>query len=551
MSGSSVMQRPVSDSATTRWTVSRWWAPVAGLVVVAAALSTTTLLAALGIWWKWLSSAASPLDSLANTFIVLTPEWLKEFAIARFGTHDKTALGVGMYASIAVLALILGLVARRHRRFAIALLAMLVVVTAVAILTRAHSTVFDLIPLLIGAAVGIALIRLLFGALGATRPAVAGDEPAASPTTGITPTEVTSKVGSTVGRRTFFRRIGLAGVATAAVGAVARTIPTGASAKASRGAVKLPVAGNRVVIPAGAEQRVPGQTPLISPNAGFYRIDTEFNPPELTTADWTLHIKGMVEHPTSIDYDQLTRRPQIERAITMTCVSNEVGGTLAGNAVWIGARIDDLLKEAKPLAGADCVLCTDVNGFTISAPLEALTDGRDAILAVGMNGEPLPIEHGFPVRMVVPGLYGYVSATKWIASMEVTTFAKVTAYWTQRGWSEHGPIKTASRIDTPGAFAQVPQGMVVVAGVAWAQHRGIKKVEVQVDDGPWEPAELSTPLSVDTWVQWKYPWDAKASGLKTLRVRATDGTGALQTQTRAGTIPNGASGWHSRQVTVG
>ncbi len=549
------MQRPVSDSAPTRWTVSRWWAPVAGLIVVAAALSTTTLLAALGIWWKWLSSAASPLDSLANTFIVLTPEWLKEFAIAHFGTHDKTALGAGMYASIVVLALILGLVARKHRRIAIALLAILVVVTAIAILTRAHSTVFDLIPLLIGAAAGIALIRLLFGSLGATRPAVADDQPApatatATATATDTDTEVTSKAGSTVGRRTFFRRVGLAGVATVAVGVVGRIIPTGASARASRAAVKLPVPGNRVVIPAGAEQKVPGQAPLISPNTGFYRIDTEFNPPELTTADWTLTIKGMVEHPTSIDYDQLTKRPQIERAITMTCVSNEVGGTLAGNAVWIGARIDDLLKEAKPTAGADCVLCTDVNGFTISAPLEALTDGRDAILAVGMNGEPLPIEHGFPVRMVVPGLYGYVSATKWIASMEVTTFAKVTAYWTQRGWSDHGPIKTASRIDTPGAFAQVPQGKVAVAGVAWAQHRGIKKVEVQVEDGPWEPAELSTPLSVDTWVQWKYAWDAKGSGLKTLRVRATDGTGTLQTETRAGTIPNGSSGWHSRQVTL-
>lgn len=548
MSGSSVIDRPVPGSVPARWTVSRWWAPIAGLLAVAAAFAAAELLAALGVWSRVLSAASSPVQSLANTFITLTPEWLKHWAITTFGTNDKLALGAGMFATIAVAALILGLAARWRRPIATGLIVVLAVVAAVAIITRHGADPLDLLPLLIGTAVGVAAIRYLFPS------PVADAEPAGAvgarsePAVDTDPEPTRGRIA--VGRRTFIRRLGLTGAAAAAAGVVARYIPTGASARASRAAVVLGVPAERTVIPQGADQSVPGQSPLVTANKDFYRIDTSFNPPEVTAEEWSLQITGLVKRPMSLNYQELGARPQIERPITLTCVSNEVGGGLAGTAVWIGCRIDDLLAEAGPLPGADCVLCTDVNGFTISAPLEALTDGRDAMLAVGMNGEPLPIEHGFPVRMVVPGLYGFVSATKWIVSMELTKFSDVVAYWTARGWSDHGPIKTASRIDTPASFAALNKGTVAVAGVAWAQHRGIERVEVRVDDGRWEPAELSKPLSRDTWVQWKYPWNATESGLHTLHVRAVDGTGAVQTEQRVGTIPDGATGWHSRQVTV-
>jgi DMSO/TMAO reductase YedYZ molybdopterin-dependent catalytic subunit len=273
-------------------------------------------------------------------------------------------------------------------------------------------------------------------------------------------------------------------------------------------------------------------------------------PPNVTAEQWNLKVHGLVDKEISIGYNDLIARPQIERSVTLTCVSNPVGGDLAGNARWIGARIDDLLKEAGPNGGADCVLCTSADGFTVTAPLDALTDGRDALLAVAMNGEVLPIEHGFPVRMVVPGLYGYVSATKWVVDMKVSKFAVETAYWTERGWSDHGPIKTASRIDLPKPDSSVSAGPVTVAGVAWAQHRGIKTVEVQVDNGPWQPAQLAGDASIDTWRQWKYTWNAPG-GTHVLRSRATDGTGAVQTSAVQDVAPDGATGYASLSVVVG
>ena len=235
--------------------------------------------------------------------------------------------------------------------------------------------------------------------------------------------------------------------------------------------------------------------------------------------------------------------------MTLTCVSNAVGGELAGTAKWLGYPLARILERANPLPGADMVLSTSADGFSASTPLEVLLDGRDALLAVGMNGEPLPLEHGFPVRMVVPGLYGFVSATKWVVDLEVTRFQDQTAYWTDRGWSERAPIKAASRIESPRPFARVPAGEVSVGGSAWAQRRGIEKVEVQVDDGPWQQAVLAAEASVDTWRQWSFSWQAKP-GPHYLRVRAYDAEDGRQTDERADPIPNGASGWHSISVTV-
>jgi hypothetical protein len=257
----------------------------------------------------------------------------------------------------------------------------------------------------------------------------------------------------------------------------------------------------------------------------------------------------MVDNEVELDFTDVLQRRLIERRITLTCVSNEVGGDLAGNATWLGVPLAELLDEAGVQEGADALLSTSADGFTAGTPIAAIADGRDAMLAIGMNGEPLPIIHGFPARMVVPGLYGYVSATKWVTDIEVTRFDDVTAYWTDRGWAEQAPIKTASRIDVPESFAKLDAGTHAVAGVAWAQDRGIEKVEVRVDDGDWVEARLGTEDGQDSWRQWVYEWDA-GPGSHTLEVRATDQTGETQTEDETPPRPDGATGWDSRTVTV-
>jgi DMSO/TMAO reductase YedYZ molybdopterin-dependent catalytic subunit len=317
-----------------------------------------------------------------------------------------------------------------------------------------------------------------------------------------------------------------------------------------REALRLPPPRTTVSIPEGAEFEVPGLAPLITPNADFYRVDTALTVPSIDPQTWRLRIDGMVERPLELTFQELLDRGLDEYAITLTCVSNEVGGGLVGNAVWSGVPVRDLLRLAKPTSGADMVLSRSVDGFTASTPLETLTDdGRDAILAVTMNGEPLPLEHGFPVRMVVPGLYGYVSATKWLTQLTVTTFAQDEAYWTPRGYSARAPIKMSSRIDTPRTGAPIDAGATMIAGMAWAQTIGIQRVEVSIDDGEWRRAELSTPLNDDTWVQWRLPWEATA-GTHYLSARAVDADGNLQIQERAPIAPDGSTGWQRLLITV-
>jgi DMSO/TMAO reductase YedYZ molybdopterin-dependent catalytic subunit len=288
---------------------------------------------------------------------------------------------------------------------------------------------------------------------------------------------------------------------------------------------------------------------VVTPNEEFYRIDTALTVPQVDPATWTLRVHGLVERELTLTWDELLGADLVETYVTLACVSNPVGGDLVGNARWLGLPIRHVLARAVPQAGADMVLSTSVDGFTASTPLEVLTDDRDALLAIGMNGEPLPLAHGFPVRMVVPGLYGYVSATKWVTDLEVTRFADREAYWTTRGWTERGPIKTSSRIEVPRAGVSVAAGTVAVGGTAWAQHTGITAVEVQVDDSPWQQADLSTEISVDTWRQWSWQWDAEP-GSHTLRVRATDATGETQTSEERDVVPDGATGWHEVTVQV-
>jgi DMSO/TMAO reductase YedYZ molybdopterin-dependent catalytic subunit len=317
---------------------------------------------------------------------------------------------------------------------------------------------------------------------------------------------------------------------------------------AARAGLTLPTpASPAPAVPAAAELNLPRLAPFVTPNADFYRIDTALVVPQVDPAGWTLRIHGRVRNPVTLTFDDLMARPMVERWVTLACVSNEVGGDLIGNARWLGVPIKELLDEAQPLDGADQVVGRSVDGFTCGAPTALLRDGRDALLAVGMNGEPLPLEHGFPVRMVVPGLYGYVSACKWVVELELTSFADFDQYWIPRGWSAQAPIKTESRIDTPRG--SVPAGQVTVAGVAWAQHRGVRRVEVRVDRGPWQEARLADTVSIDTWRQWSWRWDA-TPGDHVLQVRATDADGVAQVEAVADPAPNGASGWHSVSVTV-
>jgi DMSO/TMAO reductase YedYZ molybdopterin-dependent catalytic subunit len=288
---------------------------------------------------------------------------------------------------------------------------------------------------------------------------------------------------------------------------------------------------------------------FVTSNRDFYRIDTALSVPQLARADWTLRVHGMVEREITYDFAALQRFEAIEKVVTLTCVSNPVGGDLISNAKWTGYRLRDLLAPAGIHRDADMVLSMSIDGFTAGTPVEALTDNRDSLLAVTMNGEPLPVKHGYPARLVVPGLYGYVSATKWVVDLELTRFDRAEAYWTRLGWSAHGPIKTESRIDVPRHDAQLPAGPMTFGGVAWAQNRGVAKVEVRIDDGDWSAADLGANYSNDTWRLWSYRWTA-TPGSHTVTVRATDNTGAVQTSDQAGVIPDGATGWDEVSFTV-
>jgi DMSO/TMAO reductase YedYZ molybdopterin-dependent catalytic subunit len=302
-------------------------------------------------------------------------------------------------------------------------------------------------------------------------------------------------------------------------------------------------------LPAGSNLNIPGLSSFITPDSSFYRVDTALLVPQVDPATWQLRIHGMVQREVTITFAELLRRPLIEAYVTLTCVSNPVGGPYAGNASWLGASLAALIRQARPLAGANQLLSTSVDGFTSGTPLQVVLDGRNALLAVAMNGTALPVVHGFPARLVVPGLYGYVSATKWVTDIEVTTFADAYGYWPQRGWSQQGPIKTECRIDVPGAGASLAPGQIAVAGVAWAQHKGIAAVEVRVNGGPWHEARLAAVPGIDTWRQWVWDWTA-APGNYMLEARATDATGYTQTAVQAQPPPNGASGYPSAQVTV-
>jgi DMSO/TMAO reductase YedYZ molybdopterin-dependent catalytic subunit len=303
-------------------------------------------------------------------------------------------------------------------------------------------------------------------------------------------------------------------------------------------------------VPPGADLAAFGAPAVITPNADFYRIDAALRVPALSAADWRLRVHGMVDRELTLSFADLLARPLVARTITLTCVSNEVGGPYVSTATFVGTPLADLLREAGVRDGADQVLSTSSDGWTAGTPTAVLLEpDRGALLAVGMNGEALPREHGFPVRMVVPGLYGYVSATKWLTDLELTTFAARDAYWVQRGWAQQAPIKLESRIDRPRGSATVPAGRLQLAGTAWAQHVGVDRVEIRADDGPWLPAQLGTEVNLDTWRMWRGELDL-TPGRHVLQCRATDRTGRTQPEERRDPVPDGATGWHSVVVTA-
>ncbi|MGY4394105.1 molybdopterin-dependent oxidoreductase [Streptomyces sp. TE12347] len=522
-------------------------AATSGLLAGFTALAVGELVASL------VRPQAGPVTVVGGAAIDRTPAWLKDYAIRTFGESDKLVLRWGILATIGVLAALLGLVALRHRRTGAAGVLAVGAVGAVAALTRPDSGgVGDVLPSLLGAVAGAGVLHLLVGHLTVA--------PAAS---GHGEGEGTGEGGPTVGptgwnRRGFLIGAGVTAVAATGAGVLGRTLTgrAGQGAAASRAAVKLPApASPAAAVPPRAVLRIPGISAFTTPDKDFYRVDTALVVPKVDAGTWRLRIHGKgVTRPRSYTYQELLGRPLIERDITLTCVSNEVGGPYVGSARWLGVRLADLLEEAgvtPPSRGgrADQLVARSVDGMTLGSPVEDVMDGRDALLALGMNGEPLPFDHGFPVRMVVPGLYGYVSACKWIQDIELTTFDSYDPYWVKRGWARRAPIKTQARIDTPKPFARTTAGTVTVAGVAWAQHRGIQRVEVRVDDGPWQEAELAEQATTDTWRQWSFPWKTTPGG-HNLTVRATDGTGQVQTDQRARTIPDGASGRHSVFVTA-
>ncbi|MDR6977949.1 DMSO/TMAO reductase YedYZ molybdopterin-dependent catalytic subunit [Streptomyces sp. 3330] len=507
----------------------------------------------------WVRPQAGPVIAVGGAAIDRTPAAVKSWAIRNFGTDDKLVLQLGILFVLALFALALGVLALQYPRGGSAGVLLFGVIGAAAAISRPDSTgPTDTVPSLVGAVAGAGLLFLLVGRLR-----IRGSEEAPTSSRGPMPGGHGAAEGDTFrgpewDRRGFVLAAGAAAAASAGAGALGRTLngASGRDAVASRTGLLLPAPGSPAPsVPRGAQLRIPGISSFTTPNRDFYRVDTALVVPKVDATAWRLRIHGRgVARPATLSFDDLLRRELVERDITLTCVSNEVGGPYVGNARWIGVRLADLLAGCgvePPSAGgpADQLVARSVDGMTIGSPVDDVMDGRDALLAVGMNGEPLPFAHGFPVRMVVPGLYGYVSACKWIEDIELTTFDAYDPYWVKRDWARRAPVKTQSRIDTPKPFARPRAGTVMVAGVAWAQHRGIDRVEVRVDDGPWEEARLADEGSRDTWRQWSYPWQATKGG-HTLTVRATDRTGAVQTERRARTVPDGATGRHSVVVTV-
>ena len=489
---------------------------VAGLAGIAVSHAVTMLL----------TIRATPLLAVAEAIIEITPGSVAEGLIRLVGQYDKPLLIVGVTIGLLAVSALAGVVARRSQVVAQLIFVAMGVVAFVAVQTRPGSSVYDVLPVVAGTITWLVVLSFLVDDLAKTRRKEANAD-----------------------RRGFLIRAGVIAGAAVVVGAAGQFVGRDRrSVETARKLLRLPVRRGRV--PDGADLDVDGIAPWRSGNAGFYRIDTALVVPTIDPNEWRLRIHGMVDNEIELTYRDLLDQELTEAWVTLCCVSNEVGGDLIGNAWWSGVRIADILAEAGVSPDADAVLQTSHDDWTCGTPLTALTDDRNAMLAIAMNGEPLPVEHGFPVRMVVPGLFGYVSATKWLVDLEVTRFDRFTAYWTERGWSAEGPVRTQSRIDVPRDGADLNTGTRKIGGSAWAQHTGIEKVEYRLDGNDWQEATLGRVPGIDTWVQWTASVDV-AQGEHTLAVRATDRSGHTQTSVRRDVVPDGATGWHTIDFNAG
>ncbi|MFT4082311.1 MAG: molybdopterin-dependent oxidoreductase [Nocardioides sp.] len=490
-----------------------------------------------------MTPSASPLLAVGSAVIDRTPTPLKEWAIAHFGTHDKMILIDSVLLVVLFVSVLVGpLVRRAAPPVAECFVIMLAAVPAVCAVRRPAASPFDVVPSVSAAMVAVGSLTAL-RALGWARPR--RRPPAVGPEHGAGTAHLDARPPS---RRGVLIGAGVGGGGIVVLTGLGQWL---ARLRSRAEDIVLPApASTAGRFPVGIERMVDGVTPLRTTCGDFYRVDTRLDVPVIASADWSLHIDGDVHQELLLDFEQLLAMPLIERDITLTCVSNSVGGPYVGGARWLGVRLTDLLDRAGVGDAADQILSTDVDGMTISTPLGPATDGRDSMIAVGMNGAVLPREHGFPARLIVPGLYGFIGATKWLTRMTLTTYASQDAYWTRRGWATDAPIKISSRIDTPRALAGLRRGGVVVGGVAWAQESGgVRRVEVRVDGGSWQHAQLGPRVAGDYWRQWFWHW-AATPGSHTLSCRAVDGAGEIQTAARANPFPSGSSGIHTVQVTV-
>ncbi|MHB1090691.1 MAG: molybdopterin-dependent oxidoreductase [Ilumatobacteraceae bacterium] len=517
---------------------STWSGPFCGLLAAVVAVCVGLPVAAI-------LDVNSPLDAVGSEFIDRTPKWLKIRAVDWFGTNDKLALRIGMVVVVSLLALGVGILARRWPRVGPVTFGLFGLFGGFVAIGRPAQSVKSAVPALVGAIVGAVLIGYLIGVIRTADPA-------------------RKMPGASRAPRSWDRRRFVIATGTAVAGAVVAAVAARRLEDSRLGGIRStashelpPVAtggslGSDVIsatpeIPADAT--LSPVTSFLTPNDEFYLIDTALSVPRIRLDTWAVDIGGRVEHPLRLTYDDLLSRPQVERVVTIACVSNEVGGDLIGNAVWQGVLLADLLAEVGVQEGATQVFGTSIDGWTCGFPLEVALDGRDAMIAIGMNGEQLPLKHGFPARVIVPGLYGYVSATKWLSRIDLTTWDEAVGYWVPRGWARDAPIKTQSRIDVPRRGEKVKAGRTAIAGIAWAQHRGVVKVEVRIGDGEWQKARLGADVTVDAWRQWIYEWNA-TPGKYVIQVRATDRNGDTQTEEVSRPDPDGATGWHTRIVTV-
>jgi DMSO/TMAO reductase YedYZ molybdopterin-dependent catalytic subunit len=546
---------------------------IAGVLTAAVALGVGQLVSGLTV------RQGSPAVAVGQAAIDLAPPPVKNFAISVFGANDKPALLIGILIVLAIVAAVIGVAAMRRLAYGYAGLVLFAAIGLAAALSRPDATFGYAVPTIFGAAAGAFALSRLTRAASATigrtaLPGVPDSEAEAAPTAGAgtgpgteadapSPDDVLSVPRPTPdtwtyqppsapgpGRRRFLVAGGVAAGGTTLAYLAGRELNARQSVTEARATLRIPAPSQPAPpLPPGTDLHIPGLSSFVTPSSTFYRVDTAIVLPQVDPQHWQLHIHGMVEREVTISFAELLRRPLIEHYVTLTCVSDPVAGPYIGNAKWLGASLASIIRSARPQAGATQLLCTSVDGFTSGTPLQVVLDGRDALLAVAMNGSALPVEHGFPARMVVPGLYGYVSATKWVTDIKVTTYEAETAYWAQRGWSQEAPIKTESRIDVPMDGSTVKRGRTAVAGVAWAQHKGIDAVEVRVDRGAWHQATLAAVPGIDTWRQWVWHWDA-TPGTHVVEARATDATGYTQTSVQAPTEPNGATGYPSITITI-